>query len=186
VAIKQEMIDLLDLKGAMDRAFRTGERASQQFTKLLGIIHGGLGVTLAAWLQRLFEAAAEHKISPLAWYLAIAMTFTALGLLTLVLAAIYDQLAAVEYVYDAQLSNEKIIAHEATVSAQKLDGDERAKAEGKVTQDRTRINEQATVTARKAKRYTVISKRVGIVSWLCAVAAFMTLAIGIFSNISRL
>lgn len=82
--------NLVGVQAAHERAHKSGERAAEQFVKLLGTLHGGLGLAITAWLQRIFELSGQRPITPLAWYLAITLGFVALGLITLVLTSIID------------------------------------------------------------------------------------------------
>ncbi len=175
----QSDIGLLDLKGAMERAHATGERASQQFTKLLGVIQGGLGVTLAAWLQRIFEQAGSAPLSPLAWYIAIAIGCAAFGLITLVLAAVLDQSSAAEYAKEVQLVNHRIVLKKRFAYAKKEPESKWRAGELKYCREKDAdLNAEAIKVGAFAVRLNRFSLRVGFFSWICAAAAFVVLAVG--------
>jgi uncharacterized membrane protein YbhN (UPF0104 family) len=180
-------LELLDLKGAMERAHESGERAAQQFTKLLGAIHGGLGVTLAAWLQRIFEQASAASLSPLAWYIAIALGCAAAGLIALALAAILDQSSAAKYAREVQLVNHRIILKNRLAAAeQQPEGKWRAGELKYCREKNPEVDAEAIRVGESAVRLNRISIRVGISSWLCAAAAFVVLAIGIGHDINQI
>ncbi|HVC02956.1 MAG TPA: hypothetical protein VND80_12215 [Steroidobacteraceae bacterium] len=73
------------------RAHQTYERTATQFVKLLATVLGGLGVVLAAWLQRIFEKPQEALLHALMWYLAFALFAVAGGIVLLASTALLDQ-----------------------------------------------------------------------------------------------
>jgi hypothetical protein len=176
---------LIDIPASLERAHRTGERAAQQFTKLLGTVHGGLGVILAAWLQRLFDGAPDHALPPLVWYLAGALVFVALGLVLLVLAAIIDQRSAFHFALSTQLNAQRFIVARRRVQIKllKLQGDEKSAEELECAEQDAEIVRQIKLADASARRINRISEWVGIGSWACAIATFATLAVGIARTI---
>lgn len=177
---------LSDLSAAQDRAHRTSERASQQFTKLLGTVHGGLGVAIAAWLQRIFEQSGHGLLSPLAWYLAIALFFIALGLVTLALAAILDQRSANHFAQSTTHNTTRVWLFSQRTQIKKLDpGDEKSAKELSCTEEDADLIRKIAQEDASAKRINAISERIGYGSWVCLIAAFVTLAIGIVNTINH-
>jgi hypothetical protein len=181
----ESRIEIIDLKGAMERAHTTGERASQQFTKLLGVIHGGLGVILAAWLQRIFEAVGGSPRSSLAWYLALALACAAVGLVTLVLAAIIDQVGASVMVKEVGLVKRRVIMKQRFERAQHMEATERAAELDHCKKEDGVLDREATRAGARAVLLNNVSVWIGLSSWLCVVAAFVTLAVGVVREIDR-
>jgi hypothetical protein len=64
------ILDLLHT--TVERTYKTIERATSQGTKILATAHAGLGVILAAWLQRILEGPGAY-VGALASYIAAAL-----------------------------------------------------------------------------------------------------------------
>jgi hypothetical protein len=179
--------DLIDISAALERAHRTGERAAQQFTKLLGTLHGGLGVAIAAWLQRVFEQAAGYTaLSPLAWHLAVALGFVAVGLISLVLTAIIDQRSSYHFALSTQLNALRLmIAKQRAQIMIMRPGDEKSAAQLSCAEQDAEAVRKIKLADASARRLNTISERAGIGSWVCAIAAFVALAIGVVRTINH-
>jgi hypothetical protein len=175
-----DAIDLVGVQAAHERAHKSGERATEQFVKLLGTLHGGLGLATAAWLQRIFELPGHIVFTPFAWCLAITLGFVALGLATLVLTAIFDQRSATDFSnsigYNAQ---RLILAIQRKQIARLPRGDERSAQELSCGEDDAKLVRMIKLTDAKANRVNTISVWTGVGSWGCLIAAFATVAIGI-------
>jgi len=178
---------LTELSAARERAHSTGERAAQQFTKLLGTVHGGLGVAVAAWLQHIFEQSGPRLLSPLTWYLAIALFCVALGLITLVLAAIIDQRSANHAAQSINYDTQRVwlFRQRVQIAELGLKGDERSAKELFIAQEDATLRHNIAKEDARAKRTNAISEWVGLVSWVCLFAAFTVLGIGIITTINH-
>jgi hypothetical protein len=173
-------------KAALERVHRTSERAAQQFTKLLGTVHGGLGVACATWLQRIFEQSAYGPLSPLAWYLAIALGCVALGLVALALTTIIDQRSAFHAGQSVMFNVERVfVAKRAGQIDRLLAADKSVDALFCLERDKELVRMIANADA-SATWINGISERLGIGSWACVIAAFATLAVGIIKAINHL
>jgi hypothetical protein len=179
---------MTQLTAAQDRAHQSSERAAQQFTKLLGTLHGGLGIAIAAWLQRIFEQAGNSPLSPLAWYLAVALFFVALGLAILVLTAIIDQRSAYHAALSIVHNTTRAWHHKEGAHIQQLgmEGDEKSEAELAFAAEDEELIRKTKVADESAGRLNAFSEGLGIASWLSLVAAFLSLAIGIVKTLSCL
>ena len=102
---------LVDFPAEMGRAHESGERAAEQVAKILTTVHAGLGVTLAAWLQRIFEQAEVGPLSPLAWYLVCALALAMLGIVCVAVAANLDTYSAREFGTSTSINARKVIAY---------------------------------------------------------------------------
>lgn len=179
--------DLIDLPGARELAHRTYERAAQQFTKLLGTVYGGLGVILIAWLQRLFEAAADHALRALVWCLAGALGLVALGLVSLVLAAFIDQRSSYHLTLSISLNIQRFLLakRHAQIKLLNLQGDEKSAEESYCADANAELIPKIVQADTRARQLNTISERVGIGSWICVIVTFATLAVGIVNTISH-
>jgi hypothetical protein len=171
------------LTAAQDRAHKSSERAAQQFTKLLGTVLGGLGVAIAAWLQRIFEH--PVPLSPLAWYLAFALFFVALGLAALALTTIIDQRSAYHAAKSIQLNSARSwnACHRQQIAALGLTGDEKSARELGLAVDDEDLERQNQIADARAARLNAVSEGLGLGSWGCLVAAFIALGIGIVETL---
>lgn len=167
------------LMAAQDRAHKSGERAAQQFTKLLGTVLGGLGVAIAAWLQRIFEHPAP--LSPLAWYLAFALFFVALGLAALALTTIIDQRSAYHAAKSILLNTARSwnARQRQQIAELGLTGDEKSARELGLAADDEDLERQNQIADASAARLNAVSEGLGLGAWGFLVAAFTSLAIGI-------
>jgi len=178
--------EIVGANEAQKRAHRSFERAALQFAKLLGTILGGLGITLAAWIQRVLEHHGDKALADLAWYLAIALGFDALGLITLVLTALLDQRAANTFAGAINHNAARmLIAVQRTQAREMLSGDERSAKEFELIERDGDHARAAVRTEARANRIDSVSKWVGVVAWLCLVAAFVALATGIVVTLNR-
>jgi hypothetical protein len=184
-------IDSIDadvgIQAAMERAHKSGERAAEQFVKLLGTLHGGLGLAIAAWLQRIFEQSEQAPTSSLAWYLALALGFVAVGLVTLVLTAILDQQSAGYAARSVGHNTERIIIGKNRVMIAELEpGDERSAKELACVDESAELARKIVSLDARQERLNNISVWTGVASWVCLIAAFATLGIGIIVTINRI
>ncbi len=164
---------------AQNRAHKSGERAAQQFTKLLGTVLGGFGVAIAAWLQRIFEH--QGPLSPLAWYLAFALFFVALGLVALALTTIIDQRSSNHAARSNVLGSTRAwnSAHLKIIAESELTRDEKLERELAIAVDNDELERQTKTADARAQRLNTVSEGLGLASWICLVAAFISLGIGI-------
>lgn len=171
------------LTAAQDRAHKSGERAAQQFVKLLGTVLGGFGVAIAAWLQRIFEQSGHGAPSPLAWYLAVALFFVALGLAALVLTAIIDQRSANHAAKSTILNTERTWNHmeRAQLLGLDLPRDEKSAKELALAVDDGDLIHKIESADASANRLNTFSEGLGLASWICLIAAFVSMGIGIIN-----
>jgi hypothetical protein len=178
---------LVGVQAAHERAHKSGERAAEQFVKLLGTLHGGLGLATAAWLQRIFELSGQIVITPLSWYLAITLLFVALGLITLVLTAIIDQRSAFHFSNSIGYNAQRLVLAKGRIQIARLPrGDDRSAQELSSAAGDAELRRNIVVVDAKAKRLNTISVWTGVGSWVCLIAAFATLAIGIIVTINHI
>jgi hypothetical protein len=178
---------LVGVQAAHERVHKSGERAAEQFVKLLGTLHGGLGLATAAWLQRIFELSGQIVITPLAWYLAITLGFVALGLIALVLTVILDERSPSYFAQSNDYNAQRmILALRRKQIAQLPRGDERSAQELSNAVEDAELLRQITEVDVKGNRLNTISVWTGVGSWVCLIAAFATLAIGIIVTINHI
>jgi hypothetical protein len=177
-----------DIAAERERAYRLGERAAQQFTKLLGTVHGGLGVAIAAWLQRSFELSGHGRLSPLAAYLAVALLFVALGLVALVFTAVIDRRSAIH--------SEELLSHftgriavyrkRTQIETLGLQDDEKSDLESTYANEDAEHASGMALEDAKIKRLNAVSQWVGLGSWSCVIAAFCAVGVGIINTLNLL
>lgn len=183
----EDAIDLVGVQAAHERVHRSGERAAEQFVKLLGTLHGGLGLATAAWLQRIFELSGQIVITPLAWYLAFTLGFVALGLITLVLTVILDQRSPTYFAQSTDYNAQRLILGlRRKQIAQLPRGDERSAQELANAVEDAELLRQITEVDVNGNRFNIVSVWTGIGSWVCLIAAFATMAIGIIVMVHRI
>jgi hypothetical protein len=173
------------LTAAQDRAHQSGERAAQQFFKFLGTVLGGFGIAIAAWLQRIFEQPVHHGApSPLAWALAVALFFVALGLAALVLTAIIDQRSANHAARSTVLNTARAWnqMERAQVQGQRQ-GDEKSARELTLAVDDEDLTSKIEKADASARRLNTVSDVFGLGSWFCLIAAFISLGVGIVNTL---
>lgn len=174
------------LSAARDRAHKSGERAAQQFSKLLGTVEGGLGVVIAAWLQRIFEHA-RGPLSPLAGFLAVALFFDVLGLVALALIPLLDERCASHAARSTILNTTRAWHHEQRKHIESMPaGDERSQRElSFAEEDAGHVRDIEAADAR-ARRINALSERLEVCSWVALCAAFVALGVGIVRTLQSL
>jgi hypothetical protein len=181
---------LVDFPGNEERTHASGERAAEQINKLLGTFHAGLGVTLAAWLQRVFEQAGQTPLSPLAYYLAVALCLVMAGLVSLGLAAVLDMFFA-RFLMTHLYKNK---ARFLNVRARKKLGDHpqaydyeeqtRLVREAKrLKAEAANLKMQSENAGNRADLLNSISEKSAVASLVFLVIAFSVLAFGVMTNI---
>lgn len=152
-----------------DRAHRTIERASSQGTKILATAHAGLGVILAAWLQRIFEGAPVGHSAALAGYLVAALFPVMLGLLSVGIVCFIDVRCA-QYLTES--------------STKQLD---RVLTASRGTTPRSAVEQshidalgsQAEALEQRAQRWNLWSEWIGLGGWALLAVSFTILATGV-------
>jgi hypothetical protein len=169
----------IGLPAAMERAHASGERAALQSTKLLGTVQGGLGVTIAAWLQRIFEQSGHGSLSPLALYLAFALGFVALGLVAVVLTAIIDQRTTYHAVQSLTFNTNRVWVARRRKLARQLQGDEKSAEELACAAEDGELIRKIAEEDLRTNRLNAMSTGFLVGSWGCLIAAFAALGFGI-------
>ena len=174
------------LSDAQDRAHKSGERAAQQFAKLLGTVQGGLGVAIAAWLQRIFEHG-HGPLSPLAWYLAIALFCVVFGLAVLVFTQLLDQRSAGHSARSTVLNSTRAWHHEELRLIESMPrSDERSTKELSFASEDEKLSTEIDAADAGVTSINAWSQRMEVCSWVALCVAFLTVGIGIVKTLNSL
>lgn len=190
MADRREIRELLEeaiaANKGLERAHRTSERATTQFYKLLGTIHGGLGVVLAAWLQRIFENPSISLLHSLLCYLAGGLVSVALGLVLLATTAILDQRSSNRIATSINADKSRFIQHVQLIQLrQQQPSDDRYAKEFDCIEELRALEDTAKLEGDAAKRINRWSEGLGTASLGCLVIAFIILAVGVLSTVHR-
>lgn len=176
--------DAIGAKDARERAHKTYERAATQFGKLLGTILGGLGVVLAAWLQRIFEKPEEALLHQLMWYLAAALVCVAAGLVLLASTALLDQWSAKTFAATINANEARYFSRIRVRQIRKAfpPGEERSQKEFDEYARGEHLDDDVKRSEARANLIDLCSRVGGVAALICLVAAFATLACGVLST----
>jgi hypothetical protein len=175
---RKELLDQLTplYYSNFERAHRTIERASSQGTKILATAHAGLGVILAAWLQRIFEGAPAGHFVALAGYLVAALFPVMLGLLSVGIVCFLDVRCA-QYLTE---SSTKQLDRVLTVSR----GTATARNAAEHSHIET-LGTQAEALEQRAQRWNSWSERIGLAGWALLATSFAIVATGVVTAVGR-
>ncbi len=183
--------DLIDFEGLDEKSHASGERAAEQVVKILGAVHAGLGLTLAAWLQRIFEHTGETVLSLLTWYLAWALFAVLIGLVTVAMTPILDM-------YQARAFSEHVQKNKARFMIRKEHGKimEGFRASGSETissattkeiqqlvDKDSQLRSEGARLGDMADRLNAASRSLAVASCVSLVASFGIIAVGVTRNI---
>jgi hypothetical protein len=159
-----------------ERAHRSAERASSQGIKILATAHAGLGVILAAWLQRIFEGAPAGHLTALAGYLVTALFPVMLGLLSVGIVCFLDVRAA-QYQTDSSLKqlNRVLTASRLRTSARSAEEQSHIDT----------LGTEAGALDKRAQRWNRWSEGIGLAGWALLVISLAILGVGVAGMVYR-
>jgi hypothetical protein len=168
---RKELLDLLTglYHSNFERSHRTIERATSQGTKILATAHAGLGVILAAWLQRIFEGAPAGHLVGLAGYLVAALFPVMLGLPTVGIVCFLDVRCAQYLTQSTTKQFERVLI--VVRGTNPPNAGEQSQIEALTT--------QGQALDQRALRWNSWSEGVGLAGWGLLAVSFAIVATGV-------
>jgi hypothetical protein len=184
---ERRAVQIVGAEDALERAYKVHERAATQFHKLVGTILGGLGVILAAWLQRIFEKPEPGLLHDLLWYLGGALAAVVFGFMFLASATLLDKWSANTFAGAVQFNKARLLTRIriSQIRRQLPPGDKRSAQELEQAHKLEQLGDKAQAQEARAQTINRWSWSLEIGTLTCLVVAFGILAWGVLSTVHK-